>query len=63
MPIAACPECSEDVFVDADSEQGDVVSCECGVDLEIAGLDPIELDLHEEDDSDDFVDEESADEY
>lgn len=53
MPTTACPECSEDVYVDADSEQGDVVSCdECGTDLEIVGLDPIELDIHEDDDDD-----------
>ena len=56
MPTTACPECSEDVYVDADSEQGDVVSCdECGTDLEIVGLD-----IYEEDD-DDFKDE--SDEY
>ncbi len=55
MPTTACPECSEDVYVDADSEQGDIVSCDdCGTDLEIVGLDPIELDVHEEDD--DFKD-------
>lgn len=61
MPTTACPECSEEVYVDADSEQGDVVSCdECGTDLEIVGLDPIELDIHNEDD-DDFKEE--GDEY
>jgi alpha-aminoadipate carrier protein LysW len=61
MPTTACPECSEDVYVDAESEQGDVISCdECGTDLEIVGLDPIELDIHEED-HDDFKDE--VDEY
>ncbi len=58
MPITACPECSEDVYVDADSEQGDIVSCdECGTDLEIVGLDPIELDIHEDDDLDDLDEE------
>jgi len=58
MPTTICPECSEDVYVDADSEQGDVISCdECGTDLEIVGLDPIELDIHEEGDLDDFDDE------
>ena len=61
MPTTACPECSEEVYVDADSEQGDVVSCdECGTDLEIVGLDPIELDVHDED-KDDFKEE--SDEY
>ena len=61
MPTTACPECSEDVYVDADSEQGETVTCdECGTELEIVGLDPIELDVYEED-SDDFRDD--ADEY
>lgn len=55
MPTANCPECSEEVYVDAESEQGDVVSCdECGADLEVVGLDPIELDLYVESDSDDY---------
>ncbi len=63
MPTTACPECSEDVYVDADSEQGDVVSCdECGTDLEIVGLDPIELDIHEND-VDDFKDDVDEFEY
>ena len=59
MPTAVCPECDEEVYVDADSEQGDVVTCdECGVDLEVVGLDPIELDAYEgksgfDDDDDD----------
>jgi alpha-aminoadipate/glutamate carrier protein LysW len=61
MPTAVCPECDEEVYVDADSEQGDVVSCdECGADLEVVGLDPIELDLYEGgDDNDDDYEEES----
>lgn len=55
MPTAACPECEEKVYVDADSEQGDIVTCEeCGADLEVVGLDPIELDLSES--KDDFND-------
>ncbi len=63
MPTTACPECSEDVFVDADSEQGDLVSCdECGTELEIVGLDPIELDIHAETDTDDF-DKDEGDEF
>jgi alpha-aminoadipate carrier protein LysW len=62
MPTTTCPECSEEVYVDADSEQGDIVSCdECGTDLEIVGLDPIEVDIHEADDDDLKADE--GDEY
>ena len=61
MPTAICPECDEEVYVDADSEQGDVVTCdECGADLEVVGLDPIELDLYEGgDDLDDDYEEDS----
>ncbi|MCU1290347.1 MAG: hypothetical protein JWN60_2576 [Acidobacteria bacterium] len=58
MPTTVCPECSEDVYVDAESEQGDIVTCEeCGSDLEVVGLDPLEVDLYEEnDDLDDNLD-------
>ncbi len=57
MPTSKCPECDEEVYVDAESEQGDVVSCdECGADLVIVGLDPLELDLRDEDDYDDDTD-------
>lgn len=64
MPTAICPECDEEVYVDADSEQGDRVSCdECASDLVVVGLDPIELDLYEESetDNDEDVDFESMD--
>lgn len=60
MPKANCPECDEEVFVDAECEQGDTVHCEeCGVSLEVVGLDPIELDVAEgggfdDDDDSDF---------
>lgn len=48
MPTTACPECEEKVYVDAESEQGDTVICEeCGVELEVVGLDPVELDPFE----------------
>ena len=58
MPTSICPECSEEVFVDAETEQGDNVSCdECGARLVVVGLDPIELDLHEEADGDGLPDE------
>lgn len=59
MPTTACPECEEKVYVDAEAEQGDVVTCEeCGTDLEVVGLDPIELDIYEDsgDKSDDDYD-------
>lgn len=54
MPTGTCPECDADVHVDTDADKGDVVSCdECGTDLEVVGLDPVELDIVEEDYDDD----------
>ncbi len=51
MPTAICPECEEEVYVDADLEQGDKVTCdECGTRLVLVGLDPIEVDVQDEDD-------------
>ena len=61
MPTTNCPECDEEVYVDADSEQGDTVTCdECGAGLTVVGLDPIELDLREESDGDDAADDEEG---
>ncbi len=60
MPTSICPECSEEVYVDAEVEQGDQTVCEeCGSSLVVVGLDPIELDLrdeegYEQNDRDDF---------
>ncbi len=62
-----CPECDNPIVVDADEvEEGETVTCdECGTDLEVVSLDPIELapvdmegyddeDLsHDDDDEDD----------
>lgn len=59
MPIGTCPECKEDVFVDAETEQGDLVFCdECDADLELVGLDPVELDSFKEEEFDFVVDDE-----
>lgn len=62
MPTAICPECSEEVYVDADSEQGDTVVCdECSSKLVVVGLDPFEVDLVE--DEDDELADDDGDEY
>jgi alpha-aminoadipate carrier protein LysW len=59
VPIGTCPECDADVHVDTDADKGDVISCEeCGTDLEVVGLDPVELDLVEEEAVDDDEEEE-----
>ena len=58
MPTGTCPECDVDVHVDTDADKGDIISCEeCGTDLEVVGLDPVELDIVEEADLDDDLDE------
>ena len=49
MPTGTCPECDADVHVDLDTDKGEIVSCEeCGTELEVVGLDPVELDIVEE---------------
>ena len=64
MPTSICPECDEEVYVDADSEQGDRVTCdECGSQLVIVGLDPIEMDLYEETEVDSVDEEEDFGSY
>ena len=53
MPTGTCPECEADIHVDTDADKGDVVTCEdCGTELEVVGLDPVELDIMEESDLD-----------
>ncbi|HVF29729.1 MAG TPA: hypothetical protein VNA22_02115 [Pyrinomonadaceae bacterium] len=64
MPTSICPECDEEVYVDADSEQGDRVTCdECGTQLVVVGLDPIEMDVYEESEVDDMSEEEDFESY
>lgn len=61
MPTSICPECDEEVYVDAEMEQGDRVSCEeCHAQLVVVGLDPIELDLRDDED-DAYSDDEDYD--
>ena len=40
-----CPECDNPLIIDADEvEEGETVQCdECGIDLEIVSVDPLEL--------------------
>ena len=59
MPLAACPECEAEIHVDEDVDKGETVHCdECDVTLEVVGLDPIELDLAQMDEGDDYKEEE-----
>lgn len=64
MPTAICPDCSEEVYVDAECEQGDRVACdECGSRLEVVGLDPLELDLMASPDDDHGEERDDFDSY
>ena len=58
MPTGTCPECDADVHVDPDVDKGEMVDCdECGTQLEVVGLDPVELDIVEDEALDDDDDE------
>jgi alpha-aminoadipate carrier protein LysW len=62
--MATCPECDAEIEVDEfDVDKGDQLSCpDCGSNLEVIGLSPIELDIAPEDDDEDDDDLEDDDE-
>lgn len=44
--MSSCCECESPVTVPADAVEGEVVACEtCSAELEVVGLDPVELAL------------------
>lgn len=59
MPTVDCPECTYPVDIQPNPSLGDIVDCDdCGTDLEIVGLDPLELETIEEEEIYDDDDEE-----
>jgi len=66
--MATCPECDGEIEVDEfDVDKGDQLSCpECGSNLEVVSVSPLELDIvdddDEEDDEDDLDDDDDLDE-
>jgi alpha-aminoadipate/glutamate carrier protein LysW len=61
--MAICPECEFEIDIDEyDVDRGDTLECDnCGVTLEIIGLNPIEFEVASDDDEDeDEEDEEKA---
>jgi alpha-aminoadipate carrier protein LysW len=60
--VGYCPEC--EALIDEEFEEiGEVITCpECGVDLEVVSLDPVEFDLAPVDEEDDDEDEYDYDE-
>ena len=50
--MANCPECEAELKLE-DVEKSEIVTCaDCGADLEVVGLDPVELDLAPEEEED-----------
>lgn len=44
MPKGSCPECEGEVGLEADVMAGEIVQCpDCGVDLEVVNVKPLEL--------------------
>jgi alpha-aminoadipate/glutamate carrier protein LysW len=60
--MVKCPNCDGVIDVDdEDVEEGDSISCdECGADLTVTGVDPLEVESsgseEDEDDDEDFLD-------
>jgi alpha-aminoadipate carrier protein LysW len=63
--MAICPGCEAEIEVDEfDVDKGDQLTCpECGEDLEVTNLSPIELDLVAEEDEEEttFADDDEED--
>ena len=59
-----CPECDSPITVDSDEvEQGETVECEeCGLELEVVSVDPLELAPVDEEGYDDEEDAPASDE-
>jgi alpha-aminoadipate carrier protein LysW len=62
--MAICPECEFEIDVDEyDVDRGDTLDCDnCGVTLEIIGLNPIEFEVASDDDEDEEEEDDDLDE-
>ena len=66
--MVTCPVCDADIDIEEDElDEGEVITCdECGADLRVAGIDPLELEEIEEEEEEeeeeaDFGDEDDED--
>lgn len=49
----SCPECDAEIEVSEDVEKGEIATCpDCGVKLEVVGVDPVEFELAPEEEED-----------
>jgi len=62
--MATCPECDAEIEVDEyDVDKGDLIDCpECGSNLEVVSVSPVELDVAPEEDEDELDEDEEDDE-
>ncbi len=62
--MITCPVCDAGIDVEEDElDEGETISCdECGADLKVLGVDPLELEPLEEEEEED-EDEEDTDEF
>jgi alpha-aminoadipate carrier protein LysW len=46
MEPVLCPECEGELVLDADVEESEIIVCpDCGVELEVLSVDPIEVEM------------------
>ena len=51
--MGACPECGASVDLDYDVVEGEIITCEeCGAELEVISVNPLELELAPEEEED-----------
>jgi len=60
--VGYCPECDAPIAEEEFEDVGEIITCpECGVDLEVISLDPVEFDLAPADDEDEDEDDDDFD--
>jgi len=53
MAVVECPECAAAITLADDLILGEILECpDCGLELEVRGLDPVEVDLAPEEEED-----------
>ena len=51
--MTTCPECGANIVLDDGVVEGEIIDCEeCGAELEVVSVNPIELDLAPEEEED-----------
>ncbi|MEK7406866.1 MAG: hypothetical protein AAB225_17455 [Acidobacteriota bacterium] len=62
--MVTCPVCDAEVDIEeAELDEGDTLTCEeCGADLRVAGVDPLELESIEEEEEEEGLDDDEDEE-